>query len=55
MDIDMTSMFPAITAAQIIKVISQVVTWGAVFILLWVSYRFIKKNVNSLIARGKMK
>lgn len=55
MEINMTGMFPAITPANIIAVISQVVTWGAVFILLWTSYRFIKKNVNSLIARGKMK
>lgn len=55
MTIDMTSMFPNITPANIIAVISQVITWGAAFILLWVGYRFIRKNVNSLISRGKVK
>lgn len=53
--ITVTGMFPAIKPSDILAIIAQVVTWGTPLILLWVAYRYVTKNVNSLLRRGKVK
>lgn len=53
--ISITPMLPAITPADILSIIGQVVTWGTALILLWVAYGYVKKNINSLLRKGKIK
>ena len=55
LQMDFTKIFPNIGPNDILTLIGQVVTWGTSLILLWVAYRYIKKNVNSLLSKGRVK